>query len=218
VRVREEGDRLEVVVEDDGRGADLEVIRRRAVELGLWSGETVDAGSHQELLELLFHQGFFSDARTGLYAVRSAVERVGGTAELWSRAGVGASVVLRAPRVSRVVEVLRLALPGSPLAFAVPSTWSVQSHPSTAEVPRLDPLALLGLPRGEEPGRRELVRLRRQGEELELVCRGRPMLGKAERICATDDDAPAEVVRLGGDEALLIRPERLLALPGALKR
>jgi len=215
VRAREEGDRLEVVVEDDGRGADLEAIRRRAAELGLWPAGVVNASGQEELLELLFQPGFLQDEGKGLHEVRQVVERTGGTVELWSRTGVGASVVLRAPRVSRVVEVLRLSLPGSPLAFAVPSTWSVSHAAPMGEVPRLEPLGLLGLPRGEEPGRRERVWLRRQEEEVELMCRGRPMLGKAERICPTDEEAPVEVVRIAGDEALLLRPERLLALAAA---
>ncbi|HLL55091.1 MAG TPA: hypothetical protein VK447_16160, partial [Myxococcaceae bacterium] len=58
VRAREEGDRLEVVVEDDGRGADLEAIRRRGVDLGLLTQEQAAAASDESLVELLFHPRF----------------------------------------------------------------------------------------------------------------------------------------------------------------
>lgn len=206
VRAREEGDRIEVVVEDDGRGVDLGAVRGRALELKLLPRPGASEPADEELVELLFSPAFTPG---GLSAARAAMKKVGGTAELWSRAGVGASVVLRAPRVSRRIDVLRLALPGSPYAFAVPASWSVVPEPS-GQAPRLDPLFVLGLPRGEEPGRREVVRLTKSGMELELVCRGQPMLGTAERICPTDDEFAAEVVRISGTEALLLRPERML--------
>jgi ribosomal protein L14 len=80
--------------------------------------------------------------------------------------------------------------------------------PGTA--PKVDLLAALGLSHGDEPGRREVVRLRKDNLELEVECRGRPMIGRADRICATDDDAPAEVVKMGDVEAVLVRPDRLL--------
>ncbi|MEN1729642.1 MAG: ATP-binding protein, partial [Pseudomonadota bacterium] len=53
-----EGDDLKVTFRDDGRGLDIEQLKRRAVEQGLASAAAVDAMSAQQAIALIFKPGF----------------------------------------------------------------------------------------------------------------------------------------------------------------
>lgn len=81
--------RLELIFQDDGRGLDLEKIRRRAAALGL------TAPGPAELSGLIFRPGFSTAAETtldagrgvGLDLVKAEVEALGGRILVHSRAG-----------------------------------------------------------------------------------------------------------------------------------
>ena len=53
-----EGNHVHVVVEDDGRGIDVDRVARRATALGLASKEEIEALSPQEVLNFAFYPGF----------------------------------------------------------------------------------------------------------------------------------------------------------------
>ncbi len=123
---RARGARVELRVEDDGRGVDTEAVRRRAVTVGLVDAAAARNLSEEQAQQLLFLPGFSTRANVselsgrgiGMDAVAEAVARLGGEVRLESNPGRGTAVVLEVPAARRGERVfvlrvgrLRLALP-----------------------------------------------------------------------------------------------------------
>jgi two-component system, chemotaxis family, sensor kinase CheA len=96
---------IEISVEDDGLGIDLEKIRTQAIQSGaLTAAEAVNANP-QQLVRLLFASGFSTAANVtedagrgvGLDVVEKSIKKIGGRVSLASRAGRGARFTLVLP-------------------------------------------------------------------------------------------------------------------------
>lgn len=93
----ESKEELTVHVVDDGRGIDVEKMKKLAVEKNIIDQETVRALSDEEARSLIFVDGFSSTAHTddiagrgvGLYAIRREVEKLGGIVRVASQVGMG---------------------------------------------------------------------------------------------------------------------------------
>jgi two-component system chemotaxis sensor kinase CheA len=104
----------QVTVKDDGRGIDVEKLKKKAVALGLKSQQEIDRMSPQEQLELIFLDGLSSADKTteisgrgvGMSSILAAVRRVNGRFHIESRFGEGSTMRLEVP----VPESLRVPL------------------------------------------------------------------------------------------------------------
>lgn len=117
---------LNICVEDDGGGIDVELLRARIVAKGLHE-EATAAGLHEdEVLEFLFLPGFSTrDAVTelsgrgvGLDVVRALLQDLGGGVRIRNRPGLGVAFDLRLPVTRSIVRVLLVEVEGAP--FAIP--------------------------------------------------------------------------------------------------
>ena len=117
--------RVEIRVSDDGRGIDVEAVRRRAVDLGLVDEEASRRLGTGEIFGFLFRPGFttrtvvsdLSGRGVGLDVVKAEVEAMGGTVELASSPGRGTEVRLSLPLSVAIVPVLLVEVGGSVLAL-----------------------------------------------------------------------------------------------------
>ncbi len=125
LRVAVRGRRLEVVVEDDGRGLDLEAVREAAVRGGLLAAADAPTASPERLTRLIFSPGL-STTRTvtelagrgmGLSVVAEQLRRLQGQAEVRPRTGGGLSFVLLAPLSVATHRLLLVACRGHRYAF-----------------------------------------------------------------------------------------------------
>jgi two-component system chemotaxis sensor kinase CheA len=95
VRIEPRGSRIGVVVEDDGRGLDLETVRASAVRKGLLTAEAAGRLPDAEAARLIFLPGFstasavteISGRGVGLDVVQSTVVRLGGAVDVSSVPG-----------------------------------------------------------------------------------------------------------------------------------
>ncbi len=95
LRAYHKGGAVVIEVEDDGRGLDPQLFRRRAVERGLLGPDEAAALSDEDALYLVCRPGFttrgqatsVSGRGVGLDAVKTQVERVNGALSIQSRAG-----------------------------------------------------------------------------------------------------------------------------------
>ncbi len=118
--------RVVVEVEDDGRGLDVEAIRRSAARKGLRSESELAALPAREVQELIFAPGFstrsqvseLSGRGVGLDIVRANVQRLRGTVEVESRSGQGCLFRLSLPVTLATTRVLLVRTSGQ--IFAVP--------------------------------------------------------------------------------------------------
>lgn len=214
VRLHAEGDEIVVTIRDDGAGIDTETIRSRAELLGLLGAEDARLATESTLFDLTFAPGFsvresagtISGRGIGLDAVRAAIDKLGGSITLDSRRHVSTTIELRLPQSRRIIEIHRLPSTRPGLAFAVATSWLVRMERRADSV---DPLRSLGLEddNGGASAVVEQVVLARDGEELAMSIGGAPTRAIATRICPTSPDDDLEVVTVGSERLLFIRPE-----------
>lgn len=130
ISVRRDGNLIEWLCEDDGRGVDLDAVRRRALERGLLETDAPD--DPQALTRLVFLPGFstrdtvtrMSGRGVGLDVVYDRVRSLKGSVDLSTAAGGGSRFRLRLPAALVTVHVLLLEVGGQ--TVAVPSSDLVQ--------------------------------------------------------------------------------------------
>lgn len=132
-----DGNHVQIVCSDDGRGFDLDAIRQRAAERGLLAA--ADGADAEALQRLLLLPGFSTRQQVthtsgrgiGLDAVHAAVRALNGTLSLHAVAGQGARFTLRLPTALVTVHALLVeaggqvvAIPSGDLAhIPAPGSW-----------------------------------------------------------------------------------------------
>jgi two-component system sensor histidine kinase and response regulator WspE len=128
---------LLVGVDDDGRGIDLDVVRRALVQRGLASSDNVAKLSPAELLEFLFLPGFtLKDAVTevsgrgvGLDVVREVLHKVHGKVRVTAQPGHGSRFQLQLPLTLSVQRTLLVSVAEEPYALPLASIARTASIP-----------------------------------------------------------------------------------------
>ncbi|HXD85892.1 MAG TPA: chemotaxis protein CheA, partial [Urbifossiella sp.] len=116
---------LSVAIADDGRGIDLDELRRTIVERGHSSLELVRQMNEAELLEFLFLPGFstaasvteYSGRGVGLDVVQDTVRRIGGSVRVATKLGEGTTFHLQLPITLSVIRAVVVEVGGEPYAF-----------------------------------------------------------------------------------------------------
>jgi two-component system chemotaxis sensor kinase CheA len=113
-----EGGRARILVSDDGRGIDPEVVSQVAVKLGLIEqGTTLNM---DQSLRMIFRPGFSTTTRVsnvsgrgvGLDVVESAVEQAGGAVRVRTQPGKGSEFEIRLPATFGVLRSLVIVVDG----------------------------------------------------------------------------------------------------------
>ncbi|HPS68397.1 MAG TPA: chemotaxis protein CheA [Holophaga sp.] len=128
LRARHEGDSVLVEIEDDGKGIDPAVIRRKALEKGLITQERADTMSDEEAVDMIFLPGFstaqkitdISGRGVGMDVVRSNVRRLNGRVSVKSAVGKGSIFTLKLPLTLAIIDALLMRAGGQ--VFALPGT------------------------------------------------------------------------------------------------
>jgi len=105
LRAFNEAGQVHIEVSDDGAGIDPEKIKAMALRKGLIQPAQADSMPNVEALRLIFLPGFStSDAVTsisgrgvGMDVVKTNIERINGTVDLFSHAGMGTTVAITIP-------------------------------------------------------------------------------------------------------------------------
>jgi two-component system sensor histidine kinase and response regulator WspE len=117
---------LSIEISDDGRGVDLEKIRRTVVERKMASASMAQAMSQAELLEFLFLPAFslkentteISGRGVGLDIVHDTIRDQNGTVRIESELGKGFTTHITLPLTQSIVRALVVDIKGE--AYAVP--------------------------------------------------------------------------------------------------
>lgn len=183
------GDKVVVAVADDGRGIDLEAVRRRAIAQNRLSAEAAGRLSAEELVQFIFVPGFTtrddasmtSGRGIGLDIVKSAVETIGGRVGVETAPGRGTRFELCIPLTLSVTRALVVRAGGQSFAFPVLAVDSIAlagpealravgTRTALVRDDRLIPLgslgALYGLPPGSDAAAKRPTLLLGQGEQL----------------------------------------------------
>jgi two-component system chemotaxis sensor kinase CheA len=127
-----EGNQIVIVIEDDGRGLDIEKMKRQAIDSGLIPSEKLSMFSKTDAFNLLFMNsaGFLSaegttGERSGMMIVRDIVHNLKGTLELESNVGEGTIFTIRLPLTLAIIQALIFAV--GKRMFAVPLSTVVEA-------------------------------------------------------------------------------------------
>jgi len=214
LRAYHQGTQFVLEIKDDGRGIDLDRVRKQAVKSGLLKQADVERLPESEVLNLIFEPGFstanevteVSGRGVGMDVVRTVLDRLKGTVHVFTQLGKGTTIQLRAPLTLASIQTLLFRVGGR--LFAVPLSSVIEiTRVTDMEIHRVD--------------QREVLRLRDQ--ILTLV-----RLNKLDRIHAVEEPEKKKknfVIVIGaaerrfgllvdqmvGEEELVIK-----ALPGEL--
>lgn len=127
IAARQEGPKVVITVEDDGRGLDRRAIENSAVKNGLASAEDVARWRDEEIWDLIFRPGFSTSARVtevsgrgiGLDAALEKLERLKGSIFTESRPGKGATFTLSLPLTLSTTHALLFEAGGD--VFCIPT-------------------------------------------------------------------------------------------------
>lgn len=195
IRASQESDRVLIVIEDDGRGINPAVIKRKAWEKQLINEEQLEKISDQDAIQLIFAAGFSTAAQVtdlsgrgvGMDVVKTAVQRVGGTVHLHSDVGKGTRLTLSLPLSMAVTNVMVIGADqqifGIPMDLIVETVrlpisavQCIKQHMTTVLRGRIIPLQslnqLLGIDRPQilnEEQEYALMVVRSRGEVLGLL-------------------------------------------------
>ena len=119
--------RLRVRVEEDGRGIDVEAVRRRAIERGMLLEEVAEDLTPERISEFIFEPGIstrdevteVSGRGVGLDAVKRTVEELGGTLTVHSEEGNGTAFEIEISSMAALQRVLLLEVGGERVALPV---------------------------------------------------------------------------------------------------
>ncbi len=127
IDARREKDKVRIAVEDDGRGIDLESVRRRAVSAGLLHPDLAGDLPDHEVAAFVFRPGLstaeqvsqISGRGVGMDAVKATIESLGGEVEIETRSGLGTTISLVVPITAAVQRVLLLGVGEETVAIPI---------------------------------------------------------------------------------------------------
>ncbi len=120
------GDRIFLEISDDGRGIDIEKVKKKALEKGLISPERAEKMSEKDILFLIFHPGFstadevsqVSGRGVGMDVVMNMISAFRGTIDVETERGKGTRIVLSFPLTVGIIRSLLVSVNGR--LFAIP--------------------------------------------------------------------------------------------------
>ncbi|MEL7446761.1 MAG: chemotaxis protein CheA [Pseudomonadota bacterium] len=129
IAARQSGNKISIVITDDGGGLSEEKIASKAVTSGLISAQQRDAMSRDDLLNLIFEPGFstaeevssVSGRGVGLDVVRDNLEKVGGSIRVSSTPDHGTLFYLQIPLTLSIIAGLTVKVDGQ--RFAIPQSY-----------------------------------------------------------------------------------------------
>ncbi len=139
------GNNLVLTVSDDGRGINLDAVRRAAVERGLFPPEKIADLSEREVVEMIFYSGLSTAEQTtdlsgrgvGMDVVRKNLEQIHGLIQVETRFGVGTSFVLMLPLTLTTSQVLLVRVAGETVALPMVNVERIL-HVNVVKVGSLD--------------------------------------------------------------------------------
>lgn len=109
-----EGGSVTIAVADDGRGLDIERIRRKAIQQGLATDAETERMTDAQVGRFIFHPGFstadsvtaISGRGVGMDVVKVNVDAIGGLIDIVSKPGLGTTITIKIPLTLAIVAAL----------------------------------------------------------------------------------------------------------------
>ncbi|WP_426438804.1 hybrid sensor histidine kinase/response regulator [Bradyrhizobium genosp. P] len=127
-----EGGHIIICIADNGRGLNTERIKAKAIQSGLVTEAELEKMTEAQIHKFIFAPGFSTAAAitsvsgrgVGMDVVRTNIDQIGGTIDIKSVAGEGASVTIKIPLTLAIVSALIVEAGGD--RFAIPQLSVVE--------------------------------------------------------------------------------------------
>jgi chemosensory pili system protein ChpA (sensor histidine kinase/response regulator) len=135
IRLHREGSEMVIDVADDGRGLDVDAIRRKAYELDMLKPDT--KVTDEEIMELILTPGFTTAGKVtqsagrgvGMDVVANEVKKLGGSLLISSVTGQGTNFTVRLPFTLAITQALIVRTGEEVYALPLPSVEGVARIP-----------------------------------------------------------------------------------------
>ncbi|HNP35883.1 MAG TPA: Hpt domain-containing protein [Woeseiaceae bacterium] len=200
IRLHREGSEMVIDIADDGRGLDVDAIRRKAYEKDMLKPDS--KVSDEEIMELILAPGF-STASTvtqsagrgvGMDVVANEVKKLGGSLRISSVTGQGTNFTVRLPFTLAITQALIVRTGDEVYALPLPSVEGV------ARIPRAELETLLGQTEPSFQYGEQSYKFRHLGMYLG---------GQAAKLPQDESHIPIILVRAGDYSAALLTDEML---------
>ncbi|KNY28359.1 chemotaxis protein CheA [Pseudobacteroides cellulosolvens] len=114
LRAYQDGNNVVIEVEDDGKGIDLEKVKKKAIDRGFVNKDAAKNLSRKDIIDFLFKPSFstaeaitdLSGRGVGLDVVKTKIETLGGMVEVDTEAGKGSKFIIRLPLTLAIIQAL----------------------------------------------------------------------------------------------------------------
>ncbi|TKI69284.1 hybrid sensor histidine kinase/response regulator [Sulfurimonas crateris] len=109
-----EGNQIVIQIDDDGKGLDVELLKKKSLEKGIITQKEAENMSDKEAFTLIFRPGFSMAAKVtnvsgrgvGMDVVKTNIEKLNGIIDIDSELGVGTSMKLKIPLTLAIIQAL----------------------------------------------------------------------------------------------------------------
>jgi two-component system chemotaxis sensor kinase CheA len=137
----QQGNSIVIVIKDDGKGLNLESIKRKAIEKGLINTDT--ELSENEIINLIFQPGFstaeqvtgISGRGVGMDVVKTNISNLKGSIEIQTKENEGTTFIIKLPLTLAIIQSLLIEI--NEITYAIPLNSVVESYRATKEEIRL---------------------------------------------------------------------------------
>ncbi|GAK52501.1 CheA signal transduction histidine kinase [Candidatus Moduliflexus flocculans] len=121
-----EGNQVLIEIQDDGRGIDVERVKKQAIRQQLVSAKDAENLGERDIISLIFHSGFstvesvsnLSGRGVGLNVVKRYIEKINGSIEVISLPQKGCRFIIKLPLTLAIISVLIVEIQQK--IFAIP--------------------------------------------------------------------------------------------------
>jgi two-component system chemotaxis sensor kinase CheA len=114
----QEGNSIVIEIVDDGRGIDIEKVKRKAVEKGIIPEADAQRMPDSEAVNLIFMPGFstadkvtdVSGRGVGMDVVRTNISKINGSVEIATQKGMGSTFTIRLPLTIAIIQALMVTI------------------------------------------------------------------------------------------------------------
>ena len=125
----QEGDHILLSITDDGAGMDPDILRKKAIEKGLFDEDSASRLNDSECFDIIFMPGFstkteisdVSGRGVGMDVVKTKISQLNGSVKIFSKVGEGTRLEIKVPLTLAIMPTLMVMLGDQTFAFPLVS-------------------------------------------------------------------------------------------------
>ncbi len=131
----QDGNNVVIEVRDDGKGIDVEKVKKVAIERGVITPDQAERMSDKEIIDILFMPSFSTASKVtdvsgrgvGLDVVKSKIEALGGEIEARTKKNVGSNFIIRLPLTLAIMQALMVKISSEKYALPLGNIQTVEN-------------------------------------------------------------------------------------------